>query len=94
MLLLCNVGFSQVNPNGPDYVTVYIETGDMKKIGELQAELESYSNKVVSTEFNTEVHEFTVYYTPLMRDDTIYQIIFKYFENIKKVRGTHIISNE
>ena len=85
--------FSQVDPNGPDYVIVYIETSDFDRVAALENELNSYSNKVVSAKYDKNSHQLTVYYTPLMRDDTIFQIVFKYFDDFKKVAGTHIISN-
>lgn len=94
MSLVTLKGFAQVNPDGPDYVVLYIETANYDRVADLTTELESYENKVISAVYSKYTHELTVHYTPLMRDDTIYHIVFKYFEKVKKVAGTHITSNQ
>lgn len=93
ILLISFSGMTQTTQSPEEnhaYVVAYIETVDVDRVDAFKKEMLSYSNKVVSCDYNWSSHEMTVVYTPLMRDDTIFQIILQYFGNMKKVRGTYI----
>ena len=95
LLLAANGLFAQVNGQtyeleDENYVTCYVETTDTARIEQFISEMKSYQNKVIDCYFDFDYHEMTVVYTDLMRDDTIYQILMRYFGEIKKVRGTFI----
>ena len=73
----------------PNYVVLYVETVDQDAIDAFIAEMQSYSNKVVDISYNYETHEFTIYYTDLMRNDTIYQILLTYFTDFREVGASY-----
>ena len=90
--LLCGharVGFDQL----PDvnYLIVYVESNDVSKIDAFIQEMEGYSNKVVDVKHDPLTHEFTVMYTDVITEKTIFQIMDDYFDHrlIKKI-GTSI----
>lgn len=86
---------SQDQPSaGHNYIVLYIETVDGPDLQSLLKELRDCEGKVVSAQFVQPNSELYVTYTDAMRDDTIIQIVYKYFTKIKKVRGTNIVEYE
>ena len=73
---------------------LYIETTDVVKIEALLQDLRACEGKVVTANFIQPNGELFVTYTDAMRDETIHQIVYRYFTDIKKVRGTNIVEYE
>lgn len=74
---------------GENYVILYVETGNQKAIDDFIAEMKSYPDKVIDVSYNYTTHEFTVVFTDLLRNDTIYQILLEYFEDFKEIDGSY-----
>jgi hypothetical protein len=72
---------------GQFYMILYVESVDQDNIGAFISELESLPNKIISVTHNATTHEFTIVFTELIRSDTIYQILLKYFEDFDEVDG-------
>ena len=72
---------------GQFYMVLYVESSDTEKIQAFIAELETLPNKIISVTHNSSTHEFTIVFTELIRNDTIYQILLKYFDDFKEVDG-------
>ncbi len=66
---------------------LYVESIDQDNINAFIAELETLPNKIISATHNSSTHEFTIVFTELIRNDTIYQILLKYFEDFEEVDG-------
>ncbi|MEO9531658.1 MAG: hypothetical protein ABJG68_12835 [Crocinitomicaceae bacterium] len=95
LLFGAKAGYSQEEPSADhNYLVLYIETYEKEKLQALIDELEACEGKIVSVNYIESNSELFVTYTDAMRDDTIHQIVYKYFTNIKKVRGTNIVEYE
>lgn len=75
---------------GQFYMVLYVESNETEKIQAFIAELESLPNKIISVTHNNSTHEFTIIFTELIRSDTIYQILLRYFEDFKEVDGYYL----
>lgn len=72
---------------GQFYMVLYVETADTDQIDAFIAELQTLPNKIISVTHNSSTHEFTIVFTELIRNDTIYQIVLRYFDDFKEVDG-------
>ena len=83
--------FSEKKLQTPDqnFVVLYVETANQDAIDAFIAEMQSYPDKVIEITYNYETHEFTIIFTDLLRNDTIYQILLTYFEDFKEVAGSY-----
>ncbi len=81
------VSTKSVQLPGQFYMILYVESIDQDNINAFIAELETLPNKIISATHNSSTHEFTIVFTELIRNDTIYQILLKYFEDFEEVDG-------
>jgi hypothetical protein len=75
---------------GEFFVVLYVESVDQEKIQAFISELETLPNKIVSVVHNPSTHEFTIIFTELIRSDTLYQLVLKYFDDFKEVDGYYL----
>jgi hypothetical protein len=75
---------------GQFYMVLYVESVDQDNIQAFISELETLPNKIISVTHNSSTHEFTIVFTELIRNDTIYQILLKYFADFEEVDGYYI----
>jgi hypothetical protein len=89
--ILANTSSAHYNQQLPDqnYVILYVETANQQAIDAFIAEMRSYPDKVIDVSYNYTTHEFTVIFTDLLRNDTIYQILLEYFEDFKEIDGRY-----
>ncbi|MBI3134944.1 MAG: hypothetical protein HYZ14_09760 [Bacteroidetes bacterium] len=70
-----------------NYMVLYVETADTDLVSAFITEMESYTNKVIDANYNYNTHEFTIVFTDHLRNDTIYQILLRYFQEFEEVDG-------
>lgn len=75
---------------GQFYMILYVESNEADIIENFIAELETLPNKILSVTHNSSTHEFTIVFTELIRSDTIYQILLRYFDDFEEVDGYYL----
>lgn len=71
-------------------MVLYVESVDPDKIQSFITELENLPNKIISVTHSSSTHEFTIVFTELIRSDTLYQLVLKYFDDFKEVDGYYL----
>lgn len=96
LLLLLILSFHSLSANEvllqtPDsyFVVLYIESREPQKVIELKEELETYTNKIISVDYNQSTSELTIVFNELIRNDTIYQIVLKYVDDFKETETNY-----
>lgn len=75
-----------------NYMVLYVETIDSKSIDGFINEMLVLTDKVIDIRYDYTTHEFTILFTDLLRNDTIYQILLKYFDDFDEVDGKYPIN--
>ena len=75
-----------------NYIILYVESNDSTLINGFISELMVLTNKVIDARYDYSTHEFTILFTDLLRNDTIYQILLKYFDDFDEVDGKYPIN--
>lgn len=72
------------------HIVAYIETAEFEKFTLLEQELLQSPHKVLSVNYNYDSHELTIYYTELIRYDTLIQILNRYFGSVEITGGYYV----
>jgi len=75
-----------------NYIVLYVETNDSVLINGFISEMMVLTNKVIDAKYDYSTHEFTILFTDLLRNDTIYQILLRYFDDFDEVDGKYPVN--